>query len=345
MKTLFSLRLMLLLMLPSGMLYSFNVDTLYICKNSCIVYTNVTTAGNAIAWEWTFQGGTPGTSNQQNPSAVCYPNAGVYLTTVKTTFDNNQDTTDSVHVVVFDDPMPAFSFPSDTGYCSSTTFSLTLNTISYPGVQYTWSTGAKSSSITVNNPGTYWVDLVMRAGNNVCDSVRKQVTVTAYPDPVADLGEDILMCQNQLITLDAGQGQGYTYQWQPGGEVTGTIGVSLPGVYSVRVTNQFGCFQTDQIELKDSCPHLIYVPNAVSPNSDRLNDLFVKVWNFTPKDYSFRIYNRWGELLWETTDLEEGWDCTFNGGPVQQDVYIYKISYFDTDKKWYELRGTFYVVR
>ncbi len=324
---------------------AFNVDTLYICKNSCIAYTNVTTQGNAIAWEWTFQGGNPGSSNVQNPSAVCYPTAGVFLTTVKTTFDNATDTTDSVHVVVYDFPIPSFSFPLDTGYCAGSSFPLTLNTVSYPGVQYQWSTGATSSAITVNTQGTYWVNLVLRAGNNVCDSVRKTVNITEYPNPTVYLGQDKYMCQNQVITLDAGAGSNYTYLWSPGNEVTRTINVSLPGVYSVAVSNQYGCTEDDEIELIDSCPHYVFVPNAVSPNEDRLNDLFVKVWNFTPKDYIFSIYNRWGELLFETNDLNAGWDCRFNGELVQQDIYLYKITYYDTDKKWYEMRGTFYVVR
>ena len=109
--------------------------------------------------------------------------------------------------------------------------------------------------------------------------------------------------------------------------------------------NYYINYISDQIEFKDSCPHYVFVPNAVSPNEDRLNDLFTKVWNFTPKDYKFTIFNRWGELLFETLDINAGWDCKFKGDLVEQDVYVYKITYYDTDKKWYEIRGTFFVVR
>lgn len=324
---------------------AFNVDTLYICKNSCIIYTNVTTSGNAIAWQWTFEGGTPGSSNQQNPSAVCYPTAGIYRTTVKTTFDNLKDTTDLVHVVVYDTPIPSFPFPSDTGYCQGGSVPLQLRTVSFPGVRYEWSTGSNASSIQVSTQGIYWVKLILKAGNNTCDSVYKEVTITEYPNPTVYLGQDKFMCQNQGMTLDAGAGAGYTYKWFPGNEITRSIRVALPGVYTVEVSNAYKCTATDQIELKDSCPHYIYVPNAVSPNEDRLNDLFVKVWNFTPKDYLFSVYNRWGELLFETSDLQAGWNCKVNDALVPQDIYLYKITYFDTDKKWYEHRGTFYVVR
>lgn len=325
--------------------HAFNVDTLFICKNSCIIYTNTITSGTPIAWQWTFQGGNPGSSNDQNPQPVCYPNAGVFLTTIRTTFDDNSDTTDQVHVVVYDWPIPDFSFPKDTGYCEGSSFPLTLNTTSFPGLRYEWSNGSKSSSITANSPGKYWVNLIVRAGNVTCDSVYKEVNITQYPNPTVYLGQDKLMCQNQNIPLDAGAGQGWNYLWQPGNEVTRSINVNLPGVYSVEVTNAFGCKATDEVVFKDSCPHYVFVPNAVSPNADRLNDLFVKVWNFTPAEYTFRIYNRWGEQLFETNDPDAGWDCKVNDELVQQDIYVYKITYFDTDKKWYELRGTFYVVR
>lgn len=325
--------------------FSFNVDTLYICKDMCINYTNVTTQGIAVAWQWTFQGSSTPSSTLQNPPNICYPTAGIFKTTVKTTFQDNSDSTDDVMIVVYDHPIPSFPFPKDTGYCQGNTLPLVLNTTTFPGLTYKWSTGATSQSISVNTQGTYWVDLVIRAGNLTCDSVRKQLTITEYPTPTVYLGQDKTMCQNQVITLDAGGGAGTTYLWSPTNEATKTINASLPGIYIVVITNQFGCTASDQIELVDSCPHFVFVPNAVSPNADRLNDLFVKVWNFTPKDYTFSIYNRWGELLFETNDINAGWDCTSNNVPVQQDVYVYKITYFDNDKKWYELRGTFFVVR
>lgn len=324
---------------------AFNVDTLFICKDMCINYTNVTTQGVAIAWEWNFQGAATTSSTQQNPAGICYPTAGIFITTVKTTFQDNTDSTDSVRIVVYDHPIPAFNLPNDTGYCEGASIPLTLNTTIFPGVQYKWNTGETTPSINVNTQGTYWVELVVRANIYTCDSVRKQITISEYPKPSVNLGQDKYMCQNQVILLDAGAGVNFDYVWTPNNETSRTINATLPGIYQVTVTNAFGCSASDDIELIDSCPHYVFIPNAISPNEDRLNDLFTKVWNFTPKDYTFTIYNRWGELLFETNDINLGWDCKFNGELVQQDIYVYKMTYFDTDKKWYELRGTFFVVR
>lgn len=324
---------------------AFDRDTMYICKGDCINYISNTTVGTAVAWAWTFQGASTASSNQQNPNGICYPTAGYFLTTIKTTFDTGADTTDSIIIAVHDKFNHNFPWFTDTGYCMGVNPSITLNTTTAPGLTYRWSTGSSSSSATFSSPGTYWVDLVIPSDYGPCDSIRKIVNITERPNPSVNLGQDKFMCQGQSFTLDAGTGPNYKYNWQPNGEITQTIKVSIVGVYSVTVTNQYGCQANDAIELLDSCPHYIFVPNAVSPNADRLNDLFIKVWNFTPKDYKFSIFNRWGELLWESTDVNAGWDCVYNGTPVEQDIYCYKIVYLDNDKKWYELRGTFYVVR
>ncbi len=325
--------------------YAFDRDTMFICKNDCINYTSNTTIGTAVAWEWVFQGASQTGSNQQNPAGICYPTAGYFLTTIKTTFDTGKDTTDSIIIAVRDGFDHNFPWVNDTGYCIGANASITLNTTTADGLTYNWSNGSKSSSASFSSPGSYWVDLVIPSDFGPCDSLRKVVNITEHPAPNVYLGQDKYMCQGQVFPLDAGAGAGYTYLWQPNSEVTQTINVTLPGLYSVTVTNNFGCQATDEIEFLDSCPHYIFIPNAVSPNADRLNDLFVKVWNFTPREYKFTIYNRWGEMLWETTDMNAGWDCTSNGQPVQQDIYCYKLVYLDTDKKWYEHRGTFYVVR
>lgn len=324
---------------------AFDRDTMYICKGDCINYFNTTTQGVAVAWLWTFQGASTPSSTDQNPSGICYPNGGFFLTTIKTTFDDNTDSTDSIIIAVQDDFDHGFYWANDTGYCEGVSPSVLLTTTLSYGLKYNWSTGSNASYIFVSSPGSYWVDLVVKSDYGTCDSMRRVVNISEYPNPAVNLGQDKFMCQGQRFTLDAGAGANYEYLWQPNLEETRTIDVVLTGLYSVTVTNDYGCTASDEIEFLDSCPHYVFVPNAVSPNEDRLNDLFVKVWNFTPKDYTFSIYNRWGELLWESNDINAGWDCKFNGQLVQQDIYCYKITYLDTDKQWYELRGTFYVVR
>lgn len=320
-------------------------DTLTICKGNPINYTSSATGKNVLTVSWVFNGGTPGTSNSENQPGVLYNTAGRFTTTLYRTYDDNSTSFDSFLIIVKDHPIPAFTL-RDTGFCSANPSPITLNTVNFPDAEYLWSTGETTPSITVSSPNTYTVIIKITSDLGNCDSVNKTLTVRQFTSPTANLGQDILMCQSQVITLTAGPATaGYQYLWQPNGEVTRQINVSLPGTYSVTVTTPDKCTATDFIDLKDSCPHYIFVPDAVSPNDDLLNDFYLKVWNFTPTDYTFNIYNRWGELLFETNDMNAGWDCKVNNELVQQDIYVYKITYRDTDKKWYEMRGTFLVVR
>ena len=71
-----------------------------------------------------------------------------------------------------------------------------------------------------------------------------------------------------------------------------------------------------------------YLPNAFTPNGDGLNDEFKPVQRYDfVKTYHLYIYNRWGQLLFETSDINTGWDGNFKGEPVQQGTYVYKIVY------------------
>jgi gliding motility-associated-like protein len=323
-------------------LYSIH-PTIYRCKDDGVIYFMTSQQGNPNSWEWRMEGGTPDIDYKDTTDPVYYHTPGTYKTYNKTGFPDGSFSYDTFLVIVLDRPMPQFYFPTDTGFCAGG--QITLNTTTFANLYYQWSTGATTGSISVNSPGKYSVTLEIKGGTEVCQTVLKEVNVTEYPSPSVNLGKDKTMCQNQLIPLDAGGGTGYTYVWSPNAEVTRTIQVSLPGIYKVRVTNAKGCFAEDEVEMIDSCPHYVFVPNAVSPNEDRLNDLFIKVLNFTPRDYTFRIFNRWGQLLFETNNFNEGWDCKAKGELVQQDIYMYKITYVDNDKKPYEMRGTFYVVR
>ena len=99
-------------------------------------------------------------------------------------------------------------------------------------------------------------------------------------------------------------------------------------------------------------PPKIFVPNAFSPNMDGVNDVFLPVATFMVNnsgnknlDYQMRIYNRWGQMLFETNDLSIGWDGTYEGQPAQQDVYIYELRCTGFDRHRYNLNGNVTLLR
>ncbi len=99
-------------------------------------------------------------------------------------------------------------------------------------------------------------------------------------------------------------------------------------------------------------PPKVNVPNAFSPNGDGLNDIFfaqgIFIQNLTGKsaiDYLLRIYDRWGQLLFETNDINKGWDGTYNGQAMEVGVYVYDLRATGNNRQRYNYKGTFHLMR
>ena len=99
-----------------------------------------------------------------------------------------------------------------------------------------------------------------------------------------------------------------------------------PGPYNVTITAG-QCPIEDGITLRPYCPSYLYVPNAFTPDGDGLNDGFAPQAYNLEGDYNFYIYNRWGELIFQSTDLNTKWDGTYMGRECQIDVYVWKVYY------------------
>lgn len=150
------------------------------------------------------------------------------------------------------------------------------------------------------------------------------VDLIPLPDP--KLGDSIYLCDVQEIILDAGTyADSLTYLWQDGSN-NRYFTVTEPGVYWVSV-GLGDCIAYDTIEVWN-CSKLI-IPNVFTPNNDEFND------RFKPKaigdiiDFKVQVFNRWGKMVYESTDLEEGWDgTTFNNGSAcAEGTYFYIINY------------------
>lgn len=213
-------------------------------------------------------------------------------------------------------PMPEVSLGNDTAICSNEVIAFTPG----PGyAKYTWQDGSTSPAISVFKTGLYWVIVEDHVGCLGRDSVN--LLVHQVPD--VDFERDtVYLCQVTSITLDAGPIDPYMeYIWQDGSQ-TRYYTVTLPGVYHAWAGIP-GCADMDTIVIL-TCTDF-WVPNAFTPNGDGINDKF-KVFTSGDEDilkYSLYIYNRWGELVFFSEDVSEGWDGTFNGKPCPQGSYNY----------------------
>jgi len=162
--------------------------------------------------------------------------AGTY--TVEVTSKDGCKKSDSVTILY--NPLPVVNLGPDRDICANTT---TVLDATQPGMTYKWSTGATTPTITIANPGEYWVTLTSSKGCSATDVIR----INHLPIPVVNLGPDETLCSGDTKLLNATYPNS-TYLWQ-NGSTNPTFLVTEPGRYWVDVTNELGCVVRDEIWL------------------------------------------------------------------------------------------------
>jgi gliding motility-associated-like protein len=135
------------------------------------------------------------------------------------------------------------------------------------------------------------------------------------------------MCPGDLIVLSPGIGFN-NYLWSDG-SVLSFLNVSIPGNYSVTVTNSL-CTANSTIFI-DECGSEIWVPNVFTPNGDGVNEIFSPVYT-NIDNITLYIFNRWGNQLYEGTGKSAVWDGKYSGEKCSNGVYYYLIEYENKGK-------------
>jgi gliding motility-associated-like protein len=166
------------------------------------------------------------------------------------------------------------------------------------------------------------------------------------PNPVFSLGPDQSLCPGDIITLTANI-QGVLYDWY-NHDKNSSITVSQAGTYWVTVTQQH-CSAADSITIDYNNPHCacsLYVPNAFSPNKDKLNDELRIVNDQGVELLDFKIYNRFGNCVFKSKGLFDAWDGNYAGGPAEIGSYYYLLKYRCTyTGKEFFIKGDITLVR
>lgn len=203
--------------------------------------------------------------------------------------------------------------------------------------------GGSTATVT----GTY-TDTLLSA--NGCDSIIT-TNLTVNPTPAAVVSADVTITSGQSITLTASGGG--TYSWSPSTGLSNSTSASVIAdpmnstYYCVTVTGAGNCDDTAcvMVTVNIVCG-TFYLPNAFSPNNDGDNDIFRAYVN--PQcvvDYRLSVYNRWGEKVFETYDVKEGWNGEFRGTGSNTAVYAYKCKVEFTNGQVKELQGNVSLVR
>ena len=249
---------------------------------------------NAQRYRWTFGDGSPADTTFA-PSHV-YAAPGTYrvwlLARRATVSGCGGNTADSASVVVRVLSLPGRALPATAVLCTNS--SLTLQAASGAGYTYRWSTGATTRTLAVNQGGTYRVVV----SNGVC-STRDSVVVRAVVTP--RLPADTTLCANGSLNLQVQAAPSSTIRWE-GGQTTSTLAVSTSGTYGVAVTTD-GCTFTRQVRVE--LRRTIQPPNVITPNGDGLNDV-LELRPLEPGTH-LQLFNRWGRLVYSTTDYHNDW--------------------------------------
>ncbi len=236
-------------------------------------------------------------------------------------------------------PTPSVFLGKDTSLCQGQ--HLLLNATTLNATAYMWQDNSGNPVLDVTQSGTYWVEVSI----NSCRH-RDSIEILFNEIPVVDLGPDISVCPDKIVTLDA-TAPNATYLWNDN-TTKPTLLVATDGSFWVKVT-AFQCSASDTIHIdhsKPDCPCSVYLPNAFSPNNDTKNDELRLLNSMGIELKDFRIYNRWGNEVFQTQYLYDSWNGNFKGAPSEIGIYYYVVRYLCTyNRKEYVLKGDITLLR
>ena len=184
-----------------------------------------------------------------------------------------------------------------------------------------WSTGSTEKSLNITTPGEYSVKIAQDG----CTAMDK-IMIAFVPPINIDLGESKILCPGEIVVLNAASASA-TYQWSNGAN-SSSISVSNSGLYAVQVETACETFN-DEVEIivvDDYCCNLT-APNIFTPNDDGMNDVFEITSPSNLDQFQLKIYNRWGRIVFEGTDIANHWDGkNANGEPASSGVYFWVAS-------------------
>jgi gliding motility-associated-like protein len=252
-------------------------------------------------------------------------------------------------------PYPLVNAGADTLICFNSPAQLHGFT---DGNSYKWSPQDFLTDPAILNPGadpiattTYILSAFDTKG---CPKPgRDSVTVIVLPDINAFAGNDTSLVTGQNLQLHATGG--LKYAWSPAIGLS-SVNIADPVVifneasetlrYSVVVSNEAGCSDTASINIKvfATLP-MVFVPNAFTPNSDGTNDVLRPIAAGMKKLEYFSVYNRWGRLMFSTTETQKGWDGNVNGMAQDPGTFVWMVKAVDYKGIPYFQKGTVTLIR
>jgi gliding motility-associated-like protein len=319
---------------------AFNLLPANICIYDLVKTANISSGDNSF---WNFGDGA--TASTRNPTHK-YALPGTYqIQLISTTTFGCSDTITKTITIY---GLPKFDFTAtDTAGCPffCTTFNGSAVTGSDPITNWHWlfNTGDASDGPSVSycyqKNGQYSPSLVATSSHGCVDTVSKPFYIDVYPKPKPAFTvnpNEISIFQPTVIITDQSSTDVNHWLWNFGDTKTDSGAGPFTHKYTIdnseytvflTVKNKYGCTDTVSLRIGVKSESTVYISNAFTPNDDGINDHFRPYCSgdYATADFEMDIYDRWGNLILKTNDLNYGWDGTLNGTTCQQDVYVYEL--------------------
>jgi gliding motility-associated-like protein len=341
----------------------YTITKLQPCQSLNYEFVNTTTFPPAKPFKegsfmWDFGDGTrvtPGPKTIQHSYAA----AGTYQTKLILNDTAYCNSPDSLNKELRVSPLVAARFETPLQGCAP--YTAVFNNTSLAGQQFFWDFGDGTTSTEVNpvhnytNVGSYRVSLVAVDSStcNITDSTAQ--TINVYPKPVADFSFAPVPPSVNKPTIFTNLSTGAVeYQWLFGDDESVTKKTADTVSHQYNATGTFqaclvaasenGCTDTICKPVEALINPLLDVPNAFTPGRFGPNSI-ISVKGFGIAKMNWRIYNRWGKLIFETQDRHAGWNGTYNGQIQPMDVYAYTLDVEFSDGKTLRKTGDITLIR
>jgi large repetitive protein len=318
-----------------------------------------------ISFQWERQNGTSDPSWSTDRILITSAENGNTLT-VTVNAPNGCEFSNSYGPVDIVPPFTVSITPLSSMPCEDASFDLTA-TSTNGNASFTWELNGLAiaetgSPISVDRAGSYVAIGTVLSGTSSCSYRSDPYSVTVVPKPAVELGPLRRICpypaapdDQEQARLDPGP-QYAGYEWfivgeggveQPLNNTAQMHDAILPGIYRVRVTDSNNCANTDDVEVIEECDPIISGPNAFRPGSSIGSNRAFNLFTFfiESEDFQILIFNRWGELVYESSDLDFAWNGGYKGNKGQilpAGTYAYVVRYrsrYFPDKGIQEKRG------
>ncbi|HTO16188.1 MAG TPA: PKD domain-containing protein [Edaphocola sp.] len=337
--------------------FSFEPDV-YIAKcdsNFTIKFKNISVGGNTYYWDFGVLNTSSDTSNAFEPSYT-YPDTGTY--NVKLVVNRGSTCSDSIIRKVKIYPILKADFNIEGKLCKGEPIHFTDQSIStYPEIfsrewdfgDFSDDTGVMVTHIFDLTKEIFNVKLTVKSTLGCMDSISKIVEIP-YFKPFA--GNDTMVVKGFTFNMNGSGGS--IYQWTPIDYLANPtdpkteVMFAKEGIYryNLFVESKNGCSGNDSVRITVADRPQFIVPSGFTPNGDGINDIIAPIAVGFPNLVFFRIYNRWGNLVYQMYSYKgSGWDGTFKGRKADQGVYFWEAKAFNLEGKTETFSGDISLIR